>query len=131
MHTSNRVVLVFLVAALTAIGFSESMLAQSPPTPQSTPAGRSEPLSQTSPQPALNARELQGLDVFASGGQQLGKVTKVNTASDGTVKEVEVQSSGFLGLFKTTYAVPAEKLKKKGGRIELSMTGDQAKDLVR
>ncbi len=123
--------LAFLMVVLMAIGISESVLAQSAPTEQSKAAGQNQPPSQTSPQPVLNARELQGLDVFASGGQQLGKVTKVDTAPDGKVKEVEVQSNGFLGLFKTTYVVPVEKLTKKGGRVELSMTGDQAKGLAR
>jgi hypothetical protein len=71
------------------------------------------------------------LDVFASGGQQLGKVTKVNTLPDGKIKDVEVQSGGFLGMFKTTYLVPADKVTKKGGRVDLSMTSDQAKSLTR
>jgi sporulation protein YlmC with PRC-barrel domain len=78
----------------------------------------------------LNAKELEGLDVFSSGGQQLGKVSKVTTLPDGKVKEIEVQSGGFLGMFKTTYRVPADKVAKKGGRIELSMTTDQAKSLT-
>ena len=81
--------------------------------------------------PAVSAKDIQGLDVFGSDGQQVGKVAKVNTVADGNVKDVEVQSSGFLGFFAKTYVVPADKLNKKGGRIELSMTSDQAKQLMR
>jgi hypothetical protein len=99
---------------------------QNAPTP---PAAAPAPSAATAP--SLNAKDLQGLDVFASGGQQLGKVTKVNTLPDGKIKEVEVQSAGFLGMFKTTYFVPVDKVTKKGGRIELSMTSDQAKSLTR
>jgi sporulation protein YlmC with PRC-barrel domain len=101
-------------------------------TPQNTPTP---PAATPAPSAAtttpLNAKDLQGLDVFASGGQQLGKVTKVNTSADGMVKDVEVKSAGFLGMFKTTYLVPADKVAKKGGRVELSMTSDQAKLLTR
>lgn len=97
------------------------------PAAQSTPA----PTATVPAAPVLNAKELQGLDVFSSGGQQLGKVTNVTTLADGKVKDVEVQSAGFLGMFRTTYVVPAEKVAKKGGRIELSMTSEQAKSLTR
>jgi hypothetical protein len=81
--------------------------------------------------PPFNAKEIEGLDVFSSGGQQLGKVTKVTTLPDGKLGNIEVQSRGFLGMFKTTYVVPADKVTKKGGRIELSMTTEQAKSLTR
>ena len=69
--------------------------------------------------------------MFASGGQQLGTVTKVDTLPDGKVKDIELKSAGFLGMFKTTYLVPADKVAKKGSRIELSMTSDQAQQFVK
>jgi protein-disulfide isomerase len=80
--------------------------------------------------PALTAKDIQGLDVFGSDGQQVGKIAKVNV-TDGTIREVEVQSIGFLGFFSKTYLLPAEKLNKKGGRVELSMTSEQAKQFVK
>ena len=101
---------------------------------QSTAPAPSPPAASTPPSPvapAVSAKDIQGLDVFGSDGQQVGKVAKVNTVADGNVKDVEVQSSGFLGFFSKTYVVPADKLNKKGGRIELSMTSDQAKQLMR
>ena len=79
----------------------------------------------------ISAKDIQGLDVFGSDGQQVGKVAKVNTVADGNVKDVEVQSGGFLGFFSKTYIVPADKLNKKGGRVELSMTSEQAKQLIK
>jgi len=81
---------------------------QNAPTP---PAATPPPSAAVAP--PVSAKELQGLDVFASGGQQLGKVTKVNTLPDGKIKDVEVQSEGYLGMFKTTYLVPVEKVSKK------------------
>jgi hypothetical protein len=78
----------------------------------------------------LTAKDIQGLDVFGSDGQQVGKIAKVNV-TDGTVREVEVQSIGFLGFFSKTYLLPAEKLNKKGGRVELSMTSEQAKKFAK
>ena len=80
--------------------------------------------------PVLIAKDIQGLDVFGSDGQQVGKIAKVNV-TDGTVKDVEVQSVGFLGFFSKTYLLPAEKLNKKGGRVELSMTSEQAKQFIK
>ena len=47
------------------------------------------------------------------------------------VTNVEVQSPGILGFFSKTYVVPAEKLNKKGDRVELSMTSDEAKQLAK
>jgi sporulation protein YlmC with PRC-barrel domain len=81
--------------------------------------------------PALVAKDIQGLDVFGSDGQQVGKVAKVKVIDNGTVKEIEVQSRGFLGFFTKTYLVPADKLNKKGGRVELSMTSDQVNQLIK
>jgi sporulation protein YlmC with PRC-barrel domain len=78
----------------------------------------------------VTAKDIEGLDVFGSDGQQVGKVAKVNVA-DGSVKDVEVRSGGFLGFFAKTYLVPADKLSKKGGRVELSMTSEQAKQLIK
>lgn len=101
---------------------------------QSTAPAPSPPAASTPPSPvipAVSAKDIQGLDVFGSDGQQVGKVAKVNTVADGNVKDVEVQSGGFLGFFSKTYIVPAEKLNKKGGRVELSMTSEQAKQLIK
>jgi sporulation protein YlmC with PRC-barrel domain len=103
---------------------------------QSTPASppNTEATSNAAPPaaaPALVAKDIQGLDVFGSDGQQVGKVAKVNVIANGTVKEIEVQSRGFLGFFAKTYLVPADKLNKKGGRVELSMTSDQVNQLIK
>jgi sporulation protein YlmC with PRC-barrel domain len=91
------------------------------------------PSSQSSAPPtvsALAASDIQGLDVFGSDGQQVGKIAKVNV-TDKAVKNVEVQSGGFLGFFSKTYLLPADKLSKKGGRVELSMTSEQAKQFIK
>jgi hypothetical protein len=95
-----------------------------PPSPAGAPTTPPAP-------PALTPKDLQDLDVFGSGGQQLGKVAKVNTAPDGKIKDVEVQSGGFLGFFRTTYILPVEKLAKKAGRIELSMTKGEAQKFTK
>jgi len=100
----------------------------SPPTasaPAASPAGGSSPVA-----PVLAAKDIQGLDVFGSDGQQVGKIAKVNM-TDGAVKDVEVQSAGFLGFFSKTYLLPAEKINKKGGRVELSMTSEQARRFIK
>src|SRR5262245_60973437 len=134
-----RKLLPFLAVSVFSLG-APHLLAQSTtteppraaaPTPVPPSTSQNSPTPPAPAAPPLDAKDLQGLDVFASGGQQLGKVTKVNTSPDGKIKDVEVQSAGFLGMFKTTYLVPVEKVSKKGGRIELSMTSDQAKTLAR
>jgi hypothetical protein len=75
--------------------------------------------------PGLVAREIQGLDVFGTDGQQVGKVTRVIVVADGVI-EIEIRSRGFFGLFSKTYVIPADRLNKKGARLDLSMTSDQA-----
>src|SRR5215510_1018595 len=47
--------------------------------------------------PPLDAKDMQGLDVFASGSQQLGKVTKVNTSPDGKIKMSRSNRRDFWG----------------------------------
>ena len=107
--------------------------AQLPPAHTPSPGAAATPNAPSPlpapPPPTINAKEIEGLDVFGSDGQQVGKIAKVNLISDGNVKDVEIQSGGFLGFFSKTYVVPAAKLNKKGGRVELSMTSEQAKQL--
>jgi PRC-barrel domain len=81
--------------------------------------------------PTPSAKDLEGKDAFSSDSQQLGKVAKANTLADGNVKDIEIQSSGFLGFFSKTYVVPADKASVKGGRVEISMTSDQVKQLAK
>jgi sporulation protein YlmC with PRC-barrel domain len=80
--------------------------------------------------PALNAKDLEGVDIFGSDGQQIGKVAKVNEAN-GKVTGAEVKSPGMFSFFAKTYVVPVEKLNKKNGRVELTMTSDEAKQLAK
>ena len=145
MLISKRVLALITLMALMvagAVAQTPAEQAKAPtPSPASPPAAQGVPAQaapsstpQTAPAatvPSLNPKDLQGLDVFASGGQQLGTVTNVSTLPDGKVKAVELKSAGFLGMFKTTYVVPVDKFAKKGSRIELSMTGDQAKQFIK
>jgi sporulation protein YlmC with PRC-barrel domain len=111
--------------APTQIAPTQSTSAATDTAPTAPPSLGASPLA-----PALTAKDIQGLDVFGSDGQQVGKIAKVNV-TDGTVRNVEVQSVGFLGFFSKTYLLPAEKLNKKGGRVELSMTSEQARQFVK
>ncbi|MGH6816756.1 MAG: PRC-barrel domain-containing protein [Hyphomicrobiaceae bacterium] len=128
---STFAVPLFAVLAVTA-GASSLWAQTTPPSaPPAPPPAVTAPAPIAPASPMLTAKELEGLAVFGSEGQQLGKVAKVNVKPDGNVKDVEVHSSGFLGFFGKTYIVPVEKFNKKGGRIELSMTSEQAKQYVR
>ena len=123
MQRSIRPVRTALIVAIgIAVGSITASAQSSAPTP--SPPTASTP-------PAIVAKDILGVDVFGSDGQQVGKVAKVNVVPDGNVKDVEVQSGGFLGFFSKTYIVPADKLNKKGGRVELSMTSEQAKQLIK
>jgi sporulation protein YlmC with PRC-barrel domain len=93
-----------------------------PPSAQPGSTAASSPVTLT---PTLSAVDIQGLDVFGSEGQQVGRVTRVNQA-DGAVKSIDVQSNGFFGFFKKTYEIPATAVKKNGAKIELSMTSSEA-----
>ena len=69
------------------------MLAQAPPAqqPQAVTPTPTAPSPATTVAPALNAKDLEGVDIFGSDGQQIGKVAKVNEAN-GKVTSVEVKS---------------------------------------
>lgn len=130
------------VAILFPILLVTGVLAQTPGTtePETTtpaPLAAEEPKAaapSTSPAPAaapaLSAKDVDGLPVVCSDGKQIGKVTKVNEA-DGKVASVEVTSPGFFGFMATTYSVPADSLSVKDGRVELSMTSEEAKKLAK
>lgn len=75
-------------------------------------------------------KDLLGLDVFGSEGQQIGKVSKVDEAN-GKLSSIEVQSKGYIGFFKKTYVVPADAIKAKAGRIDLSITSERVAQLKR
>jgi sporulation protein YlmC with PRC-barrel domain len=109
---------------------SQTVSPQSTPPATASAAVASSPPALSPVTPALTAKDIQGLDVFSSDGQQVGKIAKVN-APDGRVKDVEVQSAGFMGLFSKTYLLPADRLSKKGGRVELSMTSEQARQFIK
>ena len=120
-----------LVLLLAVTCGATSAPAQSTTSAPGADAGATTNATPSTPRSALVASEIQGLDVFGQDGQQLGKVAKVNVVADGKVKDVEVQSGGFLGFFSKTYVVPGEQLRKKGGRVELSTTSEQAKQFAR
>jgi len=136
MRQLRSVFLATLLIPLVVLVSSLSAESQTGSTPQSsasttvpaTPAGP--PDASSSASHVLAAKDIQGLDVFSSDGRQVGKIAKVN-ATNGTVKDVEVQSAGFLGFFSKTYLLPADKLSKKGGRLDLSLTGEQAKQFIK
>jgi hypothetical protein len=99
---------------------------------QTTAPSQQEPAQAVKTLPPMpSAKDLEGKDAFSSDSQQMGKVTKANTLADGNVKDIEIQSSGFLGFFSKTYVVPVDKASVKGGRVELSMTSDQVKQLAK
>jgi hypothetical protein len=128
------VALVVLISPLSARSQTAATSpSDSPPAaaqPIATAPGLAAPGPAAPTAPVLVAKDIQGLNVFGTDGQQVGKIAKVNV-SDGTVKDVEVQSAGFLGFFAKTYLLPAEKLSKKGGRVEVSMTREQARQFVK
>lgn len=76
------------------------------------------------PAKAAADKDLMGLDVFGSEGQQIGKVSKVNR-TDGELSSIVIESKGFLGFFKKTYEVPADAIKTKAGKIDLSITSER------
>jgi hypothetical protein len=78
-----------------------------------------------------SAKELEGAQAFTSDHQELGKVVRTYTAPDGKVKDVEIASAGYFGFFKKNYLVPIEKVALKAGRVELSITNDQAQSLAK
>ena len=133
MHQHRDLLLAVLLASMMVLISPLSTMSQ---TSQSTssptaPAPVASLPSVSSPaQPGLAAKDIQGLDVFGTDGRQVGKIAKVNV-NGGTIKDVEVQSAGFLGFFAKTYLLPGEKLSKKGGRVEVSMTSEQARQFVK
>ena len=107
-----------------------------PPAPSSQPIPPATPPAPTAaptpaPPPGPKAKDYQGLDVFASDSQQIGKVTKVAELPDGKIGDIEVHSSGFFGYFAKVYVLPAAQTTVKGGRVELAVTSEQAKQWLK
>jgi sporulation protein YlmC with PRC-barrel domain len=122
---------VSLVVLLSCSDLRSDAWAQAADTARTETAARPTADATRAPSPIIIAKELQGLNVFGSEGQLVGKIARVNVFSDGTIKDVEIQSHGFMGLFSKTYVVPSDKLTKKGGRVDLSMTSEQAKQATK
>lgn len=119
-----------LLAMITAQ--PSAALAQAATTPESGQTTTPDPAQTVKPAPPMpSVKDLEGKDAFSSDSQQLGKVSKANTLPDGKVKDIEIQSSGFFGFWSKTYVVPVDKASLKGGRVEVSMTSDQVKKLVK
>ena len=119
------------ITLFSAIMVPLAIAVAGPAAAQNTPS-QQEPAQVTTTVPTTPAaKDLEGKDAFSSDSQQLGKVTKANAQSDGNVKDIEIQSSGFLGFFSKTYVVPVGKAAVKGGRVEVSMTSDQVKQLTK
>jgi sporulation protein YlmC with PRC-barrel domain len=91
----------------------------------STPAAASPQSTTPGQKPAIGAADIKGLNVFGSEGRQVGKVIAVNE-DNGAVKSIDVQTNGFFGFFKRTYEIPFSAVKKSGGKIELTMTSQEA-----
>ena len=66
------------------------------PPPAAAAPTPAPPVASAPAAPMLPAKGLDGMDVFSSDGQQVGKVVKVNVIAEGKMKDVEVHSSGFL-----------------------------------
>src|SRR5262252_8083816 len=107
MRNHRDLLLTIPLVCVVVLATPLSAPAQTASTSQS--AAPSSDAAPTVVAPALSAKDIQGLDVFGSDGQQVGKIAKVNV-TDGAVRNVEVQSVGFLGFFSKTYLLPAEKL---------------------
>ena len=115
------------VAAQTT---SDPPATASPPAPPAVaPAPTTPPTP--APPPGPKARDYQGLDVFGSDSQQIGKVVKASETPDGKVSDIEIHSSGFFGYFAKVYVVPAAKTTVKSGRVELAATSDEAKQWLK
>jgi len=133
MHQHRDLLLAVLLAPMMVLVSPLSTISQTSQSTSSSTASApvvSLPSVSSLAQPVLAAKDIQGLDVFGTDGRQVGKIAKVNV-NGGTIKDVEVQSAGFLGFFAKTYLLPAEKLSKKGGRVEVSMTSEQARQFIK
>lgn len=112
---------VLLLATLAAIGSGRTLAQALPQQPALHDASRTDTSLKTgSPLPAA----LDGYEVFSSDGRKIGEVTRVNMRA-GNVHGVNVRSPGYWGYFRKTYALPAEHLRLRRGRLDLILTSDQ------
>lgn len=106
-----------------------------PSVAQSTTTATTQSATQTSPgaaaEAAPTAKVLEGAKAFTKDDEELGKVIKANAGADGRVTTLEIQSDGYWGFFKKSYVVPMDKAMLKFGRVELTMTNDEAEALAK
>ena len=80
---------------------------------------------------ALSADEIEDMDVFGPGDEQIGEVEDVLINADGEVVGVAVETEGFLGIGGEDVVVGLDQLELMNDRLVTSLTEDQLEQLPR
>lgn len=78
---------------------------------------------------SMRTGELAGQSVYSSDGEELGEVAKVNKGPDGDIENIHVDIGSFLGMGGKTVKIGPEQFTQANGRIELSLTAEEAEAL--
>lgn len=72
---------------------------------------------------------MQGMPVFSSDDQNIGRVVDVTRGPDGRIQSVAVQVGRFLGIGDRVVTINADTLRQAGDRIQLKMDANQVRSL--
>jgi hypothetical protein len=103
--------------------------AQAAPAPaEAAPAAQPEAAQ---PASAFTAADLKiGTDVLGSDGALIGKLNRVSAGPSGAVTEIQVSTSGKVGLGAAVVTIGADKITALDGGIKLSLSAAEAKSMT-
>jgi hypothetical protein len=84
---------------------------------------------QTPKQQPAEAKTIEGLPIYSSDGEEVGRVASVDAGADGSIKAVRAEIDGFLGLGTGMVTILSDQFAHKGDRLVLSQTADEVRGM--
>jgi hypothetical protein len=90
--------------------------------------GVAQPVETPKQQPN-EAKTIEGLPIYSSDGEEVGRVATVDAGADGSIKAVRAEIEGFLGLGTGMVTILSDQFEHKDDRIVLSQTADEVRGM--
>ncbi len=119
---------ILLASSLSILAGVAPALAQQAPGNEKQPAAAASAGAATATaQQEPAGKALVALPIYSSDGKKVGKVKSVDVGSDGTIKSMQAEINGFVGLGTTSVRIGSDAFKHTGDRVVLSETADQVR----
>jgi hypothetical protein len=77
--------------------------------------------------PPQGSQALVGLPIYSSDQKKIGRVNSIDAGPGGTIKTLQAEIEGFLGLGTSSVRFTSDQFKQMGDRIVLLKTADQVR----